>query len=120
MRKCLKKKKLPNSSSVAPTPSPCVTAGAFLHPQISKANTMTTINSTQAKHVHTQRIPSSALAIILASSKRTDKAKAMIKECMVVGTPYNQVAISNGCSRQYVSEICRDAWQKYLRLRSRK
>ncbi len=55
---------------------------------------------------HQNRIPADVLDILLASTKRTRRAKAMIRECLVKGRAYYAVAAENGVTRQYVQQAC--------------
>ncbi len=62
---------------------------------------------------HNERIPARVLDVLLAKTRRSLKAKRMIRLCMVDGLPYHEVAVRNDVSRQYVHEICRAALKAY-------
>jgi hypothetical protein len=62
---------------------------------------------------HNERIPARVLDVLLAKTKRSNKAKTMIRECMVDGKPYHVVAKANGVSRQYVWEACQALLSDY-------
>ena len=62
---------------------------------------------------HNERIPATILDVLLSKTKRSAKAKRMIRLCMVDGKPYHEVAIANDVSRQYVHEICTAALKAY-------
>ena len=55
---------------------------------------------------HNERIPAGILDVLLSNTKRSAKTKRMIRECMVEGKPYHEVAIANKVSRQHVWEAC--------------
>ena len=65
------------------------------------------------KSGHNERIPAGVLDVLLAKTKRSRKAKRMIRLCMVDGKPYHEVAVANSVSRQYVHEICTAALVSY-------